>query len=305
MEDKENGKKVNQIEIAKPVQMAKSSGGLEMSSLDQMLTFAEYVAKSPFCPKGMTKPGDIVVALQMGAEIGLPPMSALQNTAVINGRPGIYGDAALALVRASGLLEYYKEEMIGNKTSGDDYSCKVTVKRFGYEEATEEFTIDDAKRAGLWNKAGPWTQYPKRMLKFRARGFILRDHFGDVLKGFKTTEELQDIAEEPRNVTPGNLINSVSDEPEKEDKPEPEQKPEEKKDKPKQAELIPSQASLPTEAQVTWEKLVDLCVANKIPWPEVQAWASRDGRNINLDTEEGCQKILNAWESVKEAIQRG
>ena len=51
----------------------------------------------------------------------------------------------------------------------------------------------DAKRAGLWGKSGPWTQYPDRMLLFRARGFALRDAFGDYLRGLRTVEEQGDI----------------------------------------------------------------------------------------------------------------
>jgi hypothetical protein len=54
------------------------------------------------------------------------------------------------------------------------------------------FSVADAKRAGLWGKSGPWTQYPRRMLQLRARGFALRDAFPDVLKGLVTAEEAQD-----------------------------------------------------------------------------------------------------------------
>jgi hypothetical protein len=55
-----------------------------------------------------------------------------------------------------------------------------------------QFSVADAKRAGLWGKSGPWTQYPRRMLQLRARGFALRDAFPDVLKGLVTAEEAQD-----------------------------------------------------------------------------------------------------------------
>jgi len=67
------------------------------------------------------------------------------------------------------------------------------AKRKGYPTATVvQFSVADAKRAGLWGKAGPWTQYPRRMLQLRARGFALRDGFPDVLKGLVTAEEAQD-----------------------------------------------------------------------------------------------------------------
>ena len=127
-------------------------------------------------------------------------MAALQNTAVINGRPAIYGDAALALVRASGLLESFSEEEVG-EAGKDSFGIKVTATRRDGSKGSETFTIGDAKAAKLWGKSGPWTDYPRRMLKFRARGFVLRDVFGDVLKVLRTAEEVRDFPEE-RNVTP-------------------------------------------------------------------------------------------------------
>jgi len=168
---------------------------MQLQSLANALEFAAVVEKSGLAPKGMNREG-IVIAMQMGYEVGLSPMQAIQNIASINGRPAIWGDAQLALVRASGLLESYAQEPIGEPgTDGRGY--KVTVQRAGSPAASEEFTVADAKRAGLWGKQGPWTQYPQRMTLFRARGFILRDQFGDVLKGLKSAEEVMD---EPREI---------------------------------------------------------------------------------------------------------
>ena len=124
----------------------------------------------------------------------------IKNAAVINGRPAIYGDAALALVRASGLLESFAEEEVG-EAGKDSFGVRVTAARRDGSKGSETFTIGDAKAAKLWGKSGPWTDYPRRMLKFRARGFVLRDVFGDVLKGLRTVEEVRDFPEE-RNVTP-------------------------------------------------------------------------------------------------------
>ena len=174
--------------------------GVQLASLEDAFRFANAVAASGFAPRGMEKPEAILVAIQLGAELGLTPMSALQNIAVINGRPAIYGDAALALVRSSGLLEVFREEEIG-EVGKDTQGVRVTAKRKGFDEASESFTVADAKLAKLWAKSGPWTDYPKRMLKFRARGFILRDLFGDVLKGLRTLEEVRDTPAEI-NVTP-------------------------------------------------------------------------------------------------------
>ena len=62
------------------------------------------------------------------------------------------------------------------------------------------FSYEDAKRAGLWGKQGPWTQYPQRMAQMRARSWAVRDAFPDLLRGISVYEEQQDCIE--KTVTP-------------------------------------------------------------------------------------------------------
>lgn len=159
--------------------------------------FAGELAASNLVPKAYAgKPLDILVAIQWGNEIGLAPMQALQNISVINGKPSVYGDAAMALVQASPVCEGVEEFFEGEGTPNPVAVC--IAHRRGRKPVTARFSVEDAKRAGLWNKMGPWTQYPKRMLQMRARGFALRDAFPDALKGLITTEEAQDYPEETR-----------------------------------------------------------------------------------------------------------
>jgi hypothetical protein len=87
------------------------------------------------------------------------------------------------------------------------------AKRKGRKPVTAKFSVEDAKRAGLWGKQGPWQAYPKRMMQMRARGFALRDAFPDVLKGLITAEEAQDYPDEakPRPVAkPANPLVMVA-----------------------------------------------------------------------------------------------
>lgn len=180
--------------------------GLALATIGDAMKFGEMVANSDFAPKDFRgKPASCVLAIQAGAEIGLSPMQALQSIAVVNGRPAVFGDAALAVVKASLVCEYVTEAVDGD---GEQMVATCTAKRRGYPSATVvKFSVADAKKAGLWGKSGPWTQYPKRMLQMRARGFALRDAFPDVLKGLVTAEEAQDYpvpepAREPVVVRP-------------------------------------------------------------------------------------------------------
>lgn len=165
------------------------AGGLDLSprTFEQALEFSRYLADSDMVPKDYKgKPGNCLIAMQWGAELGLKPLQALQNIAPINGRPALWGDAVIALVRGSPLCEFVIETDDGNTAT-----CRV--KRRGEQEQSRTFSVEDARAAGLLGKQGPWAQYPKRMRQMRARSFALRDVFPDVLRGMPVAEELMDM----------------------------------------------------------------------------------------------------------------
>ena len=167
-----------------------STFDLSPQTFDQALTFSQYLADSDMVPKDYKgKPGNCLIAMQWGAEVGLKPLQALQNLAVINGRPALWGDSVIAIVRASPLCEYVIET-----DDGQTATCKV--KRRGEPEQIRTFSVDDARAAGLDGKQGPWTQFRKRMRQMRARAFALRDVFPDVLRGLPVAEEIMDTPTE-------------------------------------------------------------------------------------------------------------
>jgi len=171
--------------------------GFAPTTLGEAMDFSHMLAKSQMVPKQYQgKPEDIMVAVQWGYEIGLQPMQALQNISVINGKPSVYGDAAMALVQASPVCEGVDESIEGEGTPNPVAVC--IARRKGRNPVIVRFSVEDAKRAGLWGKQGPWQAYPKRMLQMRARGFALRDAFPDVLKGLITVEEAQDYPDEAK-----------------------------------------------------------------------------------------------------------
>lgn len=165
---------------------------LTPGSLGEAMEIANIIAGSDFAPKDYKgKPQNVMIAIQMGADVGLKPMQALQNIAIINGRPSIYGDAALAL--SMDVLERFHETFEG-KEGEDAFTAVCVSQRKGWPDETRTtFSIADAKKANLWGKAGPWQQYPKRMLQWRARGFNLRNVASDRLLGLILAEEAQDL----------------------------------------------------------------------------------------------------------------
>lgn len=187
--------------------------GFAPATLSEAMEFSKLLSESAMVPRQYQgKPQDVLVCVQWGYEMGLAPMQALQNIAVINGKPSVYGDAAMALVQASQVCEDIEEYFEGEGTNNPVAVC--VAKRKGRKPVTARFSVEDAKRAGLWGKSGPWSSYPKRMMQMRARGFALRDAFPDVLKGLITVEEAQDYPTEQaatKDITPkGNPLDALA-----------------------------------------------------------------------------------------------
>ena len=171
---------------------ALSSGILNPANLHEALEMAGVLCKSTLIPKDFQgSPGNVLVAIQWGMELGLAPMQALQSIAVINGRPSLWGDAVIALCKSHPICEWIRESI------EDDTAVCAAQRRGDPEPVERRFSLDDAKKAGLLGKPGPWAQYPRRMLQMRARSWCLRDAFPDLLRGMAVAEEVQDYGAEP------------------------------------------------------------------------------------------------------------
>lgn len=183
-------------------EMTKELQIIQPTSMTELMTLAETLATSDFVPVSMQgKAQDVAGAIMFGMEVGLKPMQALQNIAVIKGRPSIYGDGMLAIVMGSNVFGSIKETF-----NDSTMTATCTAIRKDGSTNTQTFSQVDAEQAGLWAKTSkegknmPWSAYPKRMLKFRARGFCLRDTFPDILSGIISTEEAQDYPEPEQKV---------------------------------------------------------------------------------------------------------
>lgn len=198
-------------------------------SIEEIFRLSKGVVQSglaPYALTGKTKtPEDVTratsavaIVIMAGAELGLPPMVALRSFTAINGRPALYGDGLINVVRRSKQATKIDVGFTpGAKGVYDDDAagyCTAVRKDTG-EEKTVRFTVAQAKRAGLWQTEAlitkevwennqrvrkpnqpndsPWYRYPERMLGWRAAGFCLRELFGDVLGGITDDWEAREI----------------------------------------------------------------------------------------------------------------
>ena len=156
------------------------------NNLGQAWKLADILSKTSFSA-GHKSAQDIFICISMGQQIGLNPFQAVQNISVINGRPTLWGDALLAVCQSH-------PEYAGVEMSFDEETQTATCKalRKGKPPVVESFSQEEAKQARLWGKSGPWSQYPTKMLKNRARTWALRTQFADALLGLISSEELEE-----------------------------------------------------------------------------------------------------------------
>ena len=132
------------------MQITTSNQGFAPVTLDEAMRFSDMLSKSQMVPKAyQNKPEDVLVAIQWGRELGLAPLQALQNIACINGKPSVYGDAAMALVQASAVCDGVDESFEGTEGTGE-YAAVCIARRKGRNPVIVRFSVNDAKRAGLW-----------------------------------------------------------------------------------------------------------------------------------------------------------
>jgi hypothetical protein len=166
--------------------------GIELRTFDELFRFSGFVVKSGFAPRGVDTPEKVFLVLQMGLEIGLSPMAAIQNSMVVNGRPGFFGQLVVGLVQSQPDFVDMKTEYLPNET--DCTSVRVTITRKGRSPYSGNYSLADARIAKLLDnpdKKDTWGKNPKTMMFWRAfhRAAII---YSDCIKGLRTVEISQD-----------------------------------------------------------------------------------------------------------------
>jgi hypothetical protein len=303
----------------------KPSGFLQAmapASIEAAKEFCQVLAKTDFVPKAFRgKPDSIMVVGMMGARLGVDIFTAMNGIADINGKPAIYGDLMLAIC-----LNHPSFSDCVETTEGvpfqDTFRAVCSAVRKGREPVVRSYSVQEAKEAGLWKKAGPWTTAPARMLQNRARAFALRDAFADALAGFHSREELSDAIDITADTTVSRDAPTIAEvKPaivqQVEATPEETKKTQEKQEKPK-----------PTRngAQIAMRALCDkldktdpdwsMTVAERItnlrqtPGAAFVPLKSMDEKQIQcvqrdcsaiavLETKESIEEMLNDWERIK------
>ena len=173
--------------------------------LNRLAKLAAKYANSTMIPQNYQKnPDNCFVALELAGRMGVSPILVMQNLVVVQGRPAWSGQSCIALVNGSGKFTHDLDFVFVGKPGADDWGCYAvtTRKADGKELRGTCVTIDLAKKEGWFSKNGSkWQTMPQQMLIYRAASWFARTYCPEVLMGFSTSDEAEDIAPEAKTTT--------------------------------------------------------------------------------------------------------
>jgi hypothetical protein len=132
-----------------------------------------------------------LAVIQLGSELGFPPISSLNMIKPIKGQLTISARGLMALATKKAQVKWEVVESTAER-------CEIVFHRPGWTDVTSIFTIEEAKRAGLVKVDSGWAKYPIDMLFARAGSRGVRRIAPDSTSGLYSTEEMQDA---PINAT--------------------------------------------------------------------------------------------------------
>lgn len=158
-----------------------------VSSFSEAHELSRSIAGSKLLPTELqSNPADVLVTILAGQELGLSPMASIRGIHVIQGKPTLSADMMVAIVRRSGMCEYWTEI-----ESTDQQAVYETKRKEDAVPVRSKFTMADAKAAQLLGKPGSnWTKHPAAMLRARAKSALARRVYEDVLFGCYDPDEL-------------------------------------------------------------------------------------------------------------------
>lgn len=150
-----------------------------------MLKMGMDLVGTGFLPSSIKTREQAAAIMLKGMELRVPPMQALSQIVMVQGKPTVSSELMLGLI----YRDHGKQALRVKHT--DNKSCTVEYRVEGWEGTSElTFTIEDAKQAGLLGKSGPWSQYPAVMLRWRAISQVAKIAFPETIGGMYVAGEL-------------------------------------------------------------------------------------------------------------------
>lgn len=180
--------------------MSESIALLDATTIEQIKSHAKIIAASGLVPDHFAKnPQAIYTAIDMARALKEEPVTFMQNVYFVGGRAGMYSQYMLSRLRRSGAIRGTVRYRVEGKGDSLSVTCSAVDAETGEEICAPAVSMEMAKAEG-WTKNPKYRSMPEVMLRKRAVAFLVREHYPDVLMGFSTVEELEDMAHGSRTV---------------------------------------------------------------------------------------------------------
>lgn len=179
----------------------------DFTSVQEATLWAKTIIDSGLLPNAITEPEQVITIVQHGKELGISPHVALNNIHVINGRPTLSSGIIGSLLKRRGIewtwdddfANLLKPDGTNELTPGGVTNRRTTIHFYWKSQVTNrvmdtKFSVTWAQMeiAGYVNKDN-WKKYPKEMLRARCLSYATRALFPEVLSGFYTDVEMNDV----------------------------------------------------------------------------------------------------------------
>lgn len=166
---------------------------LDTAKFEHMWRVAKMYSESKLVPQQYQ--GDAPscwIACQMAVRLGVDPFMFMQNTYVVQGKPGMEAKLAIALVNTSGIFD----GPIQWKLSGEGMDRSATA--FAVHAQTRQIcectvSMRVAESEGWLGKSGSkWKTMPDQMLRYRSAAWFARLYCPERIMGMQTADEIED-----------------------------------------------------------------------------------------------------------------
>lgn len=169
---------------------------MDKEKFGQLQRVATLFASSALVPKAFQgNVANTFIGLHMAMRLGVEPIMFLQKCYVVNGKPAIEAQLAIALVNSSNKFTHPLDWEFKGKAGTDDYSCTCYAQR-GNKKLEMTLTLREVKANGWWGKNDSfWPKMTEQMFRYRTAMLFARVYCPEILLGLYSKDELEDVSE--------------------------------------------------------------------------------------------------------------
>lgn len=156
----------------------------QQERLNQQMAIATHFFNAKCFGGGVQNPEQLFVLIQAGAEMGLPPIAAVNSLYIVNGKITIYGMAMTKRLREAGWKISYDDSKQGELTA--------TIEK---DDEKYSYTATAAELQSMKSRA--YSLAPKDKLKWHAISRLVRFYVPEITGGTISyiKEEVEDLPE--------------------------------------------------------------------------------------------------------------